>query len=197
MPDHPPVRRDDDVVTPVVATSIPIVEGVLDEYAPALGSDFIGYRNHVYRVVNLCLAVTGGSSDDLDKIAVAAAFHDFGSGRPRHSPLGSPGIPWRRFPWSNCEGDRQWRLARSRSSPRTTTSERGERFQAILRWLGVKRCTNLSAFSATSRQPASIVSACPRPGILTISVTPCCASASCTTRSRSPKGLYGPSRLRG
>ena len=35
----------------------------------------------------------------------------------------------------------------------------------------VNRLTNSSAFSATSRQPASIVSECPRPGILTISVT--------------------------
>src|SRR5262245_65198573 len=34
------------------------------------------------------------------------------------------------------------------------------------------RLTNSSAFRATSRQPASIVSACPRPVILTISVTP-------------------------
>src|SRR5205814_6548052 len=36
----------------------------------------------------------------------------------------------------------------------------------------VNRLANSSAFSATSRQPASIVSECPRPGILTISVTP-------------------------
>src|SRR5215468_3198577 len=36
----------------------------------------------------------------------------------------------------------------------------------------VNRLTNSSAFSATSRQPASIVSECPRPSILTISVTP-------------------------
>ena len=40
------------------------------------------------------------------------------------------------------------------------------------RRLHANRLTNSSAFSATSRQPASIVSACPRPGILTISVTP-------------------------
>src|SRR5262245_58068429 len=46
------------------------------------------------------------------------------------------------------------------------------RFQATFGWLGVNRCTKSSAFSATSRQPASMVSACPRPGILTISVTP-------------------------
>jgi|SRR5262245_446953 len=36
----------------------------------------------------------------------------------------------------------------------------------------VNRVTNSSAFWATSRQPASIVSACPRRGILMISVTP-------------------------
>src|SRR5215467_8755357 len=36
----------------------------------------------------------------------------------------------------------------------------------------LNRLANSRAFSATSRQPASIVSACPRPGILTISVTP-------------------------
>src|SRR5215472_6300461 len=36
----------------------------------------------------------------------------------------------------------------------------------------VNRLTNSSAFWATSRQPASMVSECPRPGILTISVTP-------------------------
>ena len=42
----------------------------------------------------------------------------------------------------------------------------------------MNRLTNSSAFSATSRQPASMVSECPRPDILTISVTPllrfCC-----------------------
>jgi hypothetical protein len=59
-------------------TVIPLVDGVLDHYAGALGNDFIGYRNHVYRVLNLCLTVTGGRRDDLDKIAVAAVFHDLG-----------------------------------------------------------------------------------------------------------------------
>ena len=36
----------------------------------------------------------------------------------------------------------------------------------------VNRLTNSRALAATSRQPASIVSVCPRSGILTISVTP-------------------------
>jgi hypothetical protein len=44
-----------------------------------LGHDFIAYRNHVYRVVNLCLAIAGaGDRAALEKIAVAAVFHDLG-----------------------------------------------------------------------------------------------------------------------
>ncbi|HEX9382618.1 MAG TPA: HD domain-containing protein [Gemmatimonadaceae bacterium] len=36
------------------------------------------YRNHVYRVVNLCLAIMGDSRVEIEKIAVAAVFHDLG-----------------------------------------------------------------------------------------------------------------------
>lgn len=57
---------------------IPLVEEVLDRYASALGCDYIAYRNHVHRVVNVCGAITGASGDDLSKIAIAAAFHDLG-----------------------------------------------------------------------------------------------------------------------
>ena len=59
-------------------TSLPTVEDVLDNHASELGRDFIAYRNHVYRVVNLCLAIVGDSRVDLEKIAVAAVFHDLG-----------------------------------------------------------------------------------------------------------------------
>lgn len=109
-------RPDEDVATPALVTSIPIVDGVFDQYASVLGRDFIAYRNHVHRVVNLCLAATGASRDDLDKIAVAAAFHDLGiwtdrtfdtsrhQSRSRASiwraarePAGSPGFHWRLF----------------------------------------------------------------------------------------------------
>ena len=58
-------------------TSIPTVNAVLDNHASALGNDFIAYRNHVYRVVNLCLAIAGNRVE-LEKIAVAAVFHDLG-----------------------------------------------------------------------------------------------------------------------
>ena len=58
-------------------TSIPTIDRVLHEHASELGHDFVAYRNHVYRVVNLC-AVMVKDDDDLEKIAVAAVFHDLG-----------------------------------------------------------------------------------------------------------------------
>ena len=58
-------------------TRIPIIDHVLDGHASALGNDFVAYRNHVYRVANLCLAIVGDSGD-VEKIAVAAVFHDLG-----------------------------------------------------------------------------------------------------------------------
>jgi hypothetical protein len=57
-------------------TSIPTVDDILNDHAGVLRDDFSGYRNHVYRIVNLCVAFVGRG--DLEKIAVAAAFHDLG-----------------------------------------------------------------------------------------------------------------------
>ncbi len=63
----------------MIHTSIPTVSAVLGNHVSALGRDFIAYRNHVYRVLNLCLAIAGeGDPVELEKIAVAAVFHDLG-----------------------------------------------------------------------------------------------------------------------
>jgi hypothetical protein len=59
-------------------TNVPTVDQVLDVHASELGHDLIAYRNHIYRVVNLCLAIVGDSRVELEKIAVAAVFHDLG-----------------------------------------------------------------------------------------------------------------------
>src|SRR5262245_15466282 len=59
-------------------TSLPTVEEVLDDHASQLGHDLVAYRNHVYRVVNLCLAIVGDRRVELEKVAVAAVFHDLG-----------------------------------------------------------------------------------------------------------------------
>jgi hypothetical protein len=58
-------------------TNLPTVEEVLDDHASQLGHDLVAYRNHVYRVANLCIAI-GGDRVDPEKIAVAAVFHDLG-----------------------------------------------------------------------------------------------------------------------
>ena len=57
-------------------TRIPTIDDVLNDHATALRGDFFAYRNHVYRIVNLCVAIAGRS--ELEKIAVAAVFHDLG-----------------------------------------------------------------------------------------------------------------------
>lgn len=59
-------------------TSLPTVDQVLDTRAVELGRDFVGYRNHVYRIVNLCLAVVGDHDVEVEKVAVAGVFHDLG-----------------------------------------------------------------------------------------------------------------------
>ena len=61
-----------------MVTSDPTIDAVLDHHRTALGNDFVGYRNHVYRVVNLCLALGGDNRDNREKITVAAVFHDLG-----------------------------------------------------------------------------------------------------------------------
>jgi hypothetical protein len=57
-------------------TRIPTIDDVLSDCATALREDLLAYRNHVYRVANLCVAFAGRS--ELEKIAIAAVFHDLG-----------------------------------------------------------------------------------------------------------------------
>jgi len=62
-------------VSPLVRR-IPTIDDVLNDHAKELRDDFVAYRNHVYRIVNLCVAIAGPR--DPEKIAVAAVFHDLG-----------------------------------------------------------------------------------------------------------------------
>jgi hypothetical protein len=54
------------------------LDAVLEAHSAELGDDLAAYRNHAYRVANLCVALNGGGTEHLQKIAVAAAFHDLG-----------------------------------------------------------------------------------------------------------------------
>ena len=59
-------------------TELRVLEDVLLAHAPQLGADLPGYRNHAYRVANLCAALRPPDPDSRDRIAIAAAFHDLG-----------------------------------------------------------------------------------------------------------------------
>ena len=62
----------------MLVTDIATLDELLNGYSGALGDDFTLYRNHTYRVVNLCVAQGSNSPVQLEKLAIAAAFHDLG-----------------------------------------------------------------------------------------------------------------------
>jgi len=62
----------------MLLTKIATLDEVLDVHRAALGSDFTAYRNHTYRVLNLCAARSSADPEQLEKMAIAAAFHDMG-----------------------------------------------------------------------------------------------------------------------
>ena len=49
-------------------TRIPTIDDLLNEHATALRDDFPGYRNHVYRIVNLCAAAVGRSEHGVQNL---------------------------------------------------------------------------------------------------------------------------------
>ena len=75
------------VAGPSLLTSVPTIDEVLHDHASELGHDFIAYRNHVYRVVNLCARHCERAMVELEKIAVAAVFHDLGIWTNQHVRL--------------------------------------------------------------------------------------------------------------
>ena len=63
---------------PNLHTELPQLDELLAQHAAAMGSDAVPYRNHAYRVANLCLAFVPRDPDTVHKIAITAALHDMG-----------------------------------------------------------------------------------------------------------------------
>jgi hypothetical protein len=66
-----------------LCTHAPLLDSILEDWRPALAQDFNAYKNHCYRVLNFCLALNTEHTKTLlkiklDKISIAAAFHDLG-----------------------------------------------------------------------------------------------------------------------
>ncbi len=57
---------------------LPLVDEILGEFRPTLGDDYQGYRNHVCRMANFCLALRECDDVEREKILIAGAFHDIG-----------------------------------------------------------------------------------------------------------------------
>ena len=61
-----------------IETSLPLVDEILITYKNLIGEAYPGYRNHVYRVVNLCFSTSQFSAIEKEKIQIAGCFHDIG-----------------------------------------------------------------------------------------------------------------------
>jgi hypothetical protein len=61
-----------------ILTQLPLLDTLHGQHAGLLGKDFDAYRNHTYRLVNFCAAQLDANDEALEKMQVAAAFHDLG-----------------------------------------------------------------------------------------------------------------------
>ena len=61
---------------------LPLLEEILAPWKDDIGSDYPGYRNHIYRMVHFCFALgecgPGWSDDSRRKVIIAGCFHDLG-----------------------------------------------------------------------------------------------------------------------
>jgi hypothetical protein len=60
-----------------IVTHNKLIESILNTYKPYLANEFDAYRNHVYRVFNFAVPFVK-LDQDIETLAIAAAFHDLG-----------------------------------------------------------------------------------------------------------------------
>ncbi len=61
-----------------IEANIPLLENILSEWQETIGTEYEGYKNHVYRMIHFCLALEVCNEEDKEKIIIAGAFHDIG-----------------------------------------------------------------------------------------------------------------------
>jgi hypothetical protein len=90
-----------------LVTEISTLDAILDDHSAELGADETPYRNHAYRVANLCLAQSPSGAETLQKIAIAAAFHDLGIWTDRTFDYLAPSVT-RASAWLTGSGKAAW-----------------------------------------------------------------------------------------
>ncbi len=61
-----------------IETKNDLIEEILAAWKDRIGDDYLGYRGHVYRMFNFCLALHSCTEEEKTKLAIAACFHDLG-----------------------------------------------------------------------------------------------------------------------
>ena len=56
----------------------PLLDAILERHRAALGENLAPYRHHCLRVVSFCAALSDAAPAAIERIAIAAAFHDLG-----------------------------------------------------------------------------------------------------------------------
>ena len=62
----------------IIEKNMPLLDEILEPWRDKIGEDFVGYKNHVYRMANFCFILKKCSEEEKVKIIIAACFHDIG-----------------------------------------------------------------------------------------------------------------------
>lgn len=77
----------------MLEANIPLVEDILEQWRPVIGTEYNGYKNHVYRMIHFCLALKDCDATERKKIVIAACFHDIGIWTENTVDYIAPSIP--------------------------------------------------------------------------------------------------------
>lgn len=69
------------------------IDDILEPWKKVIGVDYEGYRNHVVRMATFALMLQSCSSEDQNKIEIAACFHDIGIWTDNTLDYLSPSVP--------------------------------------------------------------------------------------------------------
>jgi len=76
-----------------IQTSDPLIDGILSEWRERIGVDYEGYRGHVYRMFNFCLALKDCSEEERKRYSAPVHFLVLRSPESQRQPAPSPGLP--------------------------------------------------------------------------------------------------------
>lgn len=77
----------------MTAAQLAVLERILEPWRPIIGQDYLGYRNHLCRLLNCCLALHDCSDEAVHKLTIAAVFHDIGLWTEHTLDYIEPSIP--------------------------------------------------------------------------------------------------------